>query len=115
MKQHFCNEVQVFYYMSCGPSWWVFFTPPSPLQYRSSYQMDSNQGLKKGLCNIAMSLSKLQASQDFGLKLSAGISQYKTMLGFPMAVRPHPYECGKKGMVCQHQLIQLFAITQTAH
>lgn len=92
----------------------VFFHFPSPLQHSSWCQMDSGEGLAKGLSNIAPSLSKLQASQEFGFKLPAGISPYKPTRGFSMSVRLHLGEYNEKGMVSQHSLIRLFAIPQTA-
>lgn len=92
----------------------VFFHFPSPLQHSSWCQMDSSEGLAKGLSNIALSLSKLQASQEFGFKLPAGISPYKPTRGFSMSVRLHLGEYNEKGMVSQHSLIRLFAVPQTA-
>jgi len=64
--------------------------------------MDSCQGFEEGLCNTATSLSKLQASQDLGLTLSAGICQYKPALGFPVSVGLRPCEHDENGMVRHH-------------
>lgn len=63
MRQHFCNEVQVFLSAVWSEVIRLF---PSPPRSKICCQMDSSQGLKKELGNIAMTLSKLQAFQVLG-------------------------------------------------
>lgn len=76
MMQHFCNEVQVFLSVMWSKVIRLF---PSPLWSAPCCQVDSNQGLKKGLGNIAMTLSKIQAFQVSGSSsqlASANINQH---------------------------------------